>query len=51
MSHSNDLSPLGFAGAVFIHRKTANEDWSRRGSNPQPLHCERSALPIELRPL
>jgi site-specific DNA recombinase len=24
--------------------------WSRRGSNPQPQHCERCALPIELRP-
>ena len=24
--------------------------WSGRGSNPQPLHCERSALPIELPP-
>src|SRR5436190_24353072 len=25
-------------------------EWSRRGSNPQPRHCERRALPIELRP-
>jgi hypothetical protein len=25
--------------------------WSRGGSNPRPLHCERSALPAELRPL
>ena len=25
-------------------------EWSRRGSNPLPLHCERSALPNELRP-
>lgn len=24
--------------------------WKRRGSNPQPLRCKRSALPIELRP-
>ena len=26
-------------------------EWSRRESNPLPLHCERSALPNELRPL
>src|SRR5262249_23975022 len=25
-------------------------NWRRRGSNPQPPHCERGALPIELRP-
>ena len=25
--------------------------WSRGGSNSRPLHCERSALPAELRPL
>ena len=25
--------------------------WSGRGSNPQPQHCERCALPIELPPL
>ncbi len=25
--------------------------WRRRESNPRPLHCERSALPTELRPL
>ena len=25
--------------------------WSRRGSNPRPQHCERCALPTELRPL
>ncbi len=24
--------------------------WSGRGSNPRPLHCERSALPAELPP-
>jgi site-specific DNA recombinase len=24
--------------------------WSRRGSNPRPQHCERCALPTELRP-
>ncbi len=24
--------------------------WSGRGSNPQPPHCERGALPIELPP-
>ena len=23
--------------------------WTRRGSNPRPLRCERSALPAELR--
>ena len=26
-------------------------EWSGRGSNPQPQHCERCALPIELPPL
>ena len=25
--------------------------WSRRDSNPRPSHCERDALPTELRPL
>ena len=25
--------------------------WTRRGSNPRPLRCERSALPTELRAL
>lgn len=25
-------------------------NWRRRGSNPQPPHCERGALPVELRP-
>src|SRR5205823_2319269 len=25
-------------------------EWRRRGSNPQPLPCKGSALPIELRP-
>src|SRR5258706_14655485 len=24
--------------------------WRRRGSNPRPSHCERDALPAELRP-
>src|SRR5437867_11861619 len=24
--------------------------WRRRGSNPRPPHCERGALPAELRP-
>src|SRR5438874_13443829 len=24
--------------------------WRRRGSNPRPRHCERRALPAELRP-
>ena len=27
-----------------------NEWWRRRGSNPRPSHCERDALPAELRP-
>src|SRR5438067_3861836 len=26
------------------------EWWRRRGSNPRPSHCERDALPAELRP-
>ena len=29
---------------------TACIEWRRRGSNPQPLPCKGSALPIELRP-
>jgi hypothetical protein len=29
---------------------TAKMQWRRRGSNPQPLPCKGSALPIELRP-
>ena len=33
-------------GAFWVFIK-----WSRRESNPRPLHCERSALPTELRPL
>jgi hypothetical protein len=31
--------------------KRGFSEWSRRESNPRPLHCERSALPTELRPL
>jgi integrase len=30
---------------------TGLRGWRRRDSNPRPLHCERSALPTELRPL
>lgn len=26
------------------------EEWSGRGSNPRPQHCERCALPVELPP-
>src|SRR5512140_2207085 len=28
----------------------SNRWWSRGGSNPRPPHCERGALPAELRP-
>ncbi len=30
--------------------KTRGPEWSNGGSNPGPLHCERSALPAELLP-
>jgi hypothetical protein len=30
--------------------QAGNKDWSRSGSNRQPLACKASALPIELRP-
>src|SRR3990167_4249293 len=32
----------------FMH--LSGKWWSGRGSNPRPLHCERSALPAELPP-
>src|SRR5262249_29446711 len=35
---------------VNLFRPSRLLEWSRRGSNPQPPHCERGALPIELRP-
>ena len=46
---------------MFIHRPRSlltprsvlirtYHEWSGRGSNPQPPHCERGALPIELPP-
>jgi integrase len=49
-------------GKVGLRRKYARnvkkprasrgfKTWSRGGSNSRPLHCERSALPTELRPL
>ena len=37
------LSPWGY-------RRKTDEWWRRRGSNPRPSHCERDALPAELRP-
>jgi hypothetical protein len=47
----------GHAGHVREHEATrrqpdsaADRDWSRPGSNRQPLACKASALPIELRP-
>ena len=38
------------ARRLAIEIVLAGLKWSGRGSNPQPLHCERSALPIELPP-
>src|SRR5277367_1731069 len=39
---------------AFNHREqrasVTSPEWRRRGSNPQPLPCKGSALPIELRP-
>lgn len=40
-AHGKGRKPLRF---------TALGRWRRRGSNPQPLACKASALPIELRP-
>ena len=31
-------------------QRSTSGQWSGRGSNPQPQHCERCALPIELPP-
>ena len=33
-----------------VRRDFEGGQWSGRGSNPQPPHCERGALPIELPP-
>ena len=30
--------------------RPSDAEWSRRDSNPRPTHCERVALPTELRP-
>ena len=36
--------------AEVVLRRVDTVQWRRRESNPRPLHCERSALPTELRP-
>ncbi len=45
-----DPSPGRCSSAFGANRFSSSEEWSRRDSNPQPLRCERSALPLELRP-
>jgi hypothetical protein len=42
--------PIGRLKPVTTSAEGTKEKWSRRGSNPQPQHCERCALPVELRP-
>ena len=37
-------------GALRSGTEDCPEKWSGRGSNPQPPHCERGALPVELPP-
>src|SRR6266545_3072570 len=41
--------PARSAGLAEARRKASEGWWTRRGSNSRPLHCERSALPAELR--
>ena len=44
-------SPCGSGAAAFALRCAAGEGWwSRQESNLRPSHCERDALPTELRP-
>ena len=40
----------GKSFAIRSRRDIVVKQWSGRGSNPQPPHCERGALPIELPP-
>jgi hypothetical protein len=52
-STSQPLNPVALV--ISRNRKTRtgpfeSSEWSGRGSNPQPQHCERCALPIELPP-
>jgi hypothetical protein len=42
------LYPLSYQGIEV--REPLKQWWSRRESNPRPPHCERGALPTELRP-
>jgi hypothetical protein len=46
----SNLKQPARGGKFFLSLPTARQ-WRRRGSNPQPLPCKGSALPIELRPL
>ena len=47
----NSSSRVGAAGTFVAVASSWKGWWRRGGSNPQPRHCERRALPIELRPL
>ena len=38
-------------GGTLESEWIVGNDWRRRDSNPRPSHCERDALPTELRPL
>src|SRR5439155_15699459 len=42
--------PFGRAVGALQACKARMGWWRRRGSNPRPRHCERRALPAELRP-
>ena len=40
----------GYNEKTTINSGLYSKWWSRGGSNPRPSHCERDALPSELRP-
>ena len=50
---ANSPSSTAFKVSSNLKNKSPKKSkllWSRPGSNRRPLHCERSALPTELRP-
>ena len=47
----NRSEPPGRRRGMAFQAATSGLEWSRRDSNPRPSHCERDALPAELRPL
>ena len=50
VERSNERSNGGASVPGSSETRSGTSEWSNGGSNPGPLHCERSALPAELLP-